>query len=116
MSLTCGDLGVTALEVERKLHSFLRLGEGWDAVVLLDEADIYLEARDLRDIKRNSLVSGTSPSDQSRVSSDGNTDIVQCSLGNLNTIEAFCSSQQTASKLSMKLSDPAFMSVYITPN
>jgi hypothetical protein len=58
LALTCGDLGVTAREVEIALDKFLKLGEKWNAVVLLDEADIYLEARDLRDIHRNSLVSG----------------------------------------------------------
>jgi len=44
--------------VERALDKFLKLGEKWNAVVVLDEADIYLEARDLRDVERNCLVSG----------------------------------------------------------
>jgi hypothetical protein len=44
--------------VERSLDKFLKLGEKWNAVLVLDEADIYLEARDLRDVQRNCLVSG----------------------------------------------------------
>ena len=58
LALICGDLGITAESVETALINFFQLGERWNAVVLLDEADIYLEARDLKDIKRNSLVSG----------------------------------------------------------
>ena len=61
LSLTCGDLGTTAEEVELRLGRFMSLGELWGAVVLLDEADIYLEARSINEVKRNSLVSGQLP-------------------------------------------------------
>lgn len=37
------------------------LGEEWGAVVLLDEADIYLESRHINEVKRNSLVSSMKP-------------------------------------------------------
>jgi AAA+ superfamily predicted ATPase len=57
LSLTCGDLGTTASEVEENLTEYLNLGLKWSAVVLLDEADVFLEQRDLADIKRNALVS-----------------------------------------------------------
>ncbi|KAL8775355.1 MAG: hypothetical protein Q9209_000363 [Squamulea sp. 1 TL-2023] len=57
LSLTCGDLGTTAGEVESRLGRYMYLGEMWGAVVLLDEADIYLEARAINEVKRNSLVS-----------------------------------------------------------
>jgi len=60
LSLTCGDLGTTAGEVESRLGRYMYLGEIWGAVVLLDEADIYLETRAISDVKRNSLVSGWS--------------------------------------------------------
>ena len=60
LSLTCGDLGTTAEEVELGLGRYMSLGELWGAVVLLDEADIYLEARSINEVKRNSLVSGWS--------------------------------------------------------
>ena len=60
LSLTCGDLGTTAEEVELRLGRYMYLGEVWGAVVLLDDADIYLEARAISEVKRNSLVSGKS--------------------------------------------------------
>ena len=60
LSLTCGDLGTTAEEVELRLGRYMSLGELWGAVVLLDEADVYLEARSINEVKRNSLVSGQS--------------------------------------------------------
>lgn len=58
LSLTSGDLGSTSpIDVERNLAYFLQLGERFGALVLLDEADVYLEARRTRDIARNGLVS-----------------------------------------------------------
>ena len=44
--------------VEKSLAMYFKLGESWGAILLLDEADVYLEARNLKDLKRNSLVSG----------------------------------------------------------
>lgn len=58
LALTCGDLGTHSDDVEKKLGQYLDWGELWGAVVLLDEADIYLEKRNLTDVHRNSLVSG----------------------------------------------------------
>ena len=58
LSLTCGDLGTTAVEVEKNLSRYMGYGELWGAVVLLDAADIYLQARNLFEVERNSLVSG----------------------------------------------------------
>jgi hypothetical protein len=43
--------------VERNLKYFLQLGERFGAMVLLDEADVYLESRRAKDIARNGLVS-----------------------------------------------------------
>jgi ATPase family associated with various cellular activities (AAA) len=43
--VTAGDLGITASEVEKTLGSVLELCQTWDALVLLDEADVFLEAR-----------------------------------------------------------------------
>jgi hypothetical protein len=34
------------------------LAEKWEAVMLIDEADVYLEIRQTGDLTRNSLVSG----------------------------------------------------------
>lgn len=60
LSLTCGDLGTTAGEVESRLDRYMSLGQEWGAVVLLDEADVYLESRAVSEVKRNSMVSGQS--------------------------------------------------------
>jgi hypothetical protein len=51
-------MGVTAGEVEDNFNLFFELGERWGAVVLMDEADVYLEQRTSENLERNSLVSG----------------------------------------------------------
>lgn len=55
--ITCGDIGDTACEVETNLESSFQLAHKWGCVLLLDEADIFLQKRDKADIKRNSIVS-----------------------------------------------------------
>ncbi|XDG08691.1 hypothetical protein ABKA04_008306 [Annulohypoxylon sp. FPYF3050] len=57
LSLTSGDLSTNSYQVEKNLEYFLQLGERFGAMVLLDEADVYLEARRAKDIARNGLVS-----------------------------------------------------------
>jgi hypothetical protein len=57
LSLTSGDLGITAVMFQSRLDKYLRLGERWGAIVLIDEADVFLEERAKTDIKRNSIVS-----------------------------------------------------------
>ncbi|GKU20292.1 unnamed protein product [Fusarium langsethiae] len=57
ISLTSGDLSVDSYHIENNLSYFLELGQRYGALVLLDEADIYLERRRSSDIKRNGLVS-----------------------------------------------------------
>ncbi|KAK8867410.1 P-loop containing nucleoside triphosphate hydrolase protein [Apiospora arundinis] len=57
LRVTCGDVGTKAEEVEKKLQSSFHLGKIWDCVVLPDEADVFLEERDLKDLNRNALVS-----------------------------------------------------------
>lgn len=54
--VTAGDLGITAAEVEKSFGSVLDLCSTWDALVLVDEADIFLEARSSTEIQRNALV------------------------------------------------------------
>uniref|UniRef100_A0A6S8JUK5 AAA+ ATPase domain-containing protein n=1 Tax=Amphora coffeiformis TaxID=265554 RepID=A0A6S8JUK5_9STRA len=54
--VTAGDLGITAAEVEKTLGAVLDLCQTWDALVLIDEADIFLEARTSTEIQRNALV------------------------------------------------------------
>ena len=58
LAITPGDIGTEPQTVEKELNKFFRLGEQWGTILLLDEADVYLESRNNRDLKRNSLVSG----------------------------------------------------------
>ncbi|EHY54690.1 hypothetical protein ABEF92_003597 [Exophiala dermatitidis] len=55
--VTCGDIGTTPEAVEVYLQSVLHLGKIWDCVVLLDEADVFLEERGQAELQRNALVS-----------------------------------------------------------
>jgi SpoVK/Ycf46/Vps4 family AAA+-type ATPase len=52
-----GELGSAVETVERNLQRVLRLVTKWRAVLLIDEADVFLEARAANDLARNSLVS-----------------------------------------------------------
>lgn len=55
--VTCGDIGETADEVEKRLENHFQLAHKWGCVLLLDEADVFLEARSKFDLKRNAIVS-----------------------------------------------------------
>ncbi len=54
--VSVGELGVNPIELEKNLKTALEIASAWDAVLLLDEADIFLEARDDKDILRNAMV------------------------------------------------------------
>jgi hypothetical protein len=51
-----GDLGTSAAKVDQNLANILRISATWSAVVLIDEADVFLEERSLHDIERNAMV------------------------------------------------------------
>jgi SpoVK/Ycf46/Vps4 family AAA+-type ATPase len=55
--VTCGDLGVESAQLERKLRDIFDKATKWNAVLLLDEADVFLQERDIRNLERNALVS-----------------------------------------------------------
>lgn len=55
--ITCGEIGTEPEAVEHNLQNILHLGQAWGCVVLLDEADVFLEQRSLEDLRRNALVS-----------------------------------------------------------
>ncbi|KAL2276035.1 hypothetical protein FJTKL_01429 [Diaporthe vaccinii] len=52
-----GDLGVEAAKVESSLKKALEHCSYWNAMLLIDEADIFLERRTSDDLQRNELVS-----------------------------------------------------------
>lgn len=56
--MTCSDIGVVAETIERELLRWFKLAEHWGALILIDEADIYMEERRSQDIERNHLVAG----------------------------------------------------------
>ena len=56
-TVSAGELGTSPSDTDHHLKVILRLGERWDAVVLLDEADVFLQERDKTDVSRNALVS-----------------------------------------------------------
>jgi SpoVK/Ycf46/Vps4 family AAA+-type ATPase len=55
--LTCGDVGTNPETVEKYLNSVLFIGVRWNCVVLLDEADVFLEERTKLNMEHNALVS-----------------------------------------------------------
>ncbi|KAF8189902.1 P-loop containing nucleoside triphosphate hydrolase protein [Mycena galopus ATCC 62051] len=55
--VSSGDLGTSASHLEQELTRILDLAHTWKAVLLIDEADVFLEKRTLTDVHRNALVS-----------------------------------------------------------
>ncbi|KAF5373720.1 hypothetical protein D9758_000991 [Tetrapyrgos nigripes] len=51
------ELSTSPSSLESSLKSILKLASAWDAVLLIDEADVFLEQRSLHEIERNALVS-----------------------------------------------------------
>lgn len=51
-------MGIDAKSVEKSLGEAFEMAAKWNAIILLDEADVFLEARRVNDLQRNSLVSG----------------------------------------------------------
>lgn len=56
-TVSSGDLGTSAEALDERLGRALDLASAWKAVLLIDEADVFLERRGLRDMGRNGLVS-----------------------------------------------------------
>jgi hypothetical protein len=55
--MNAGDIGDNALVVQKSLNQNFKLAHRWGCVMLLDEADVFLQARDKHDMKRNAVVS-----------------------------------------------------------
>ena len=54
--LSAGELGDTVHAVEENLQEVLEISTKWNAVLLLDECDIFLEKRTTSDLQRNKLI------------------------------------------------------------
>lgn len=55
--MAAGDLGCDSGDVEEKLTWILEMIAKWNAILLLDECDVFLEARSSKSLKRNKIVS-----------------------------------------------------------
>ena len=54
--VTMGELGTDPETMEKRLGEILELCAGWDALTLIDEADVFLEKRATSDVLRNAMV------------------------------------------------------------
>jgi SpoVK/Ycf46/Vps4 family AAA+-type ATPase len=54
--MSAGDLGLDPRNIENALKDILEMCTRWDAILLLDEADVFLEQRSLHELERNKLV------------------------------------------------------------
>lgn len=57
IQISAGDLGTTTDTVEARLRRIFERASRWQAVLLLDEADVFLEQRSSSDLVRNAIVS-----------------------------------------------------------
>jgi hypothetical protein len=55
--MSAGDLGLDPSGIEDALNTVMDMVAKWNAVLLLDEADVFLEARSSHDLERNKMVS-----------------------------------------------------------
>lgn len=51
-----GDLGTDANSLDMALERVFEVATTWKAIVLIDEADVFLEQRSLHDLVRNAMV------------------------------------------------------------
>ncbi|KDR69962.1 hypothetical protein GALMADRAFT_255287 [Galerina marginata CBS 339.88] len=51
-----GDLGTSAAALDAALERIFDVATAWKAIVLIDEADVFLEQRSLHDLERNAMV------------------------------------------------------------
>lgn len=58
MVVTSSDIGTNPSVVEENLKHNFKLAKSWGAVLLIDEADVFMERRGSADLERNSLVAG----------------------------------------------------------
>ena len=55
-SVGAGDLDITAQALNDKLTQIFDISTSWGAIVLIDEADVFLEERSVHDLQRNAIV------------------------------------------------------------
>lgn len=55
--VSSGDLGTNSVDLDKTLTRIMDMTSTWRAVLLIDEADVFLERRSLHDLHRNAMVS-----------------------------------------------------------
>jgi len=55
--VSSGDLGTSSTDLDHQLSRIMDMTSTWRAVLLIDEADVFLERRSLHDLHRNAMVS-----------------------------------------------------------
>lgn len=58
MVFTSSDIGTDPKAVEMNSTKSFKTARSWGAVLLIDEADVFMERRTTADLTRNSLVAG----------------------------------------------------------
>jgi hypothetical protein len=102
-AVSAGVLGTTPHEVEKALDQSLDLCRLWNAILLLDEADVFLGTRTNDGLLRNELVSCKLTA---YFALELKTKVRQYSLPNSSTIKEFCSSQPIGSPVLITHSSP----------
>ena len=57
IQIRAGELEVDSRQLEKRLSVIFQIAQQWNAILLLDEADVFLEKRSSAHLLRNSLVS-----------------------------------------------------------
>lgn len=61
MILILSDIGITVNNIEANLTKNFKIARSWGAVLLIDEADVFIEQRTAANLVRNGLVAGSYP-------------------------------------------------------
>ena len=61
IAMSIGDLIADQRNIEDRLEKVFKVASKWQSVLLVDEADVVLEARSIEDVRRNAIVSGKFP-------------------------------------------------------
>jgi hypothetical protein len=56
-AITSGELGTDVVQTDRILRGIFNRAKIWNAILLLDEADVFLAKREGVDLQRNAFVS-----------------------------------------------------------
>ena len=101
--------GLDPTRLEEKLWKWFRMAEEWQAVLLIDEADVYLEQRGIGgSLERDAIVAGKSNRTSSSSLADNRLMICQSSSAPSNTIAGSCSSHLIRLGGLMRRSSAAF--------